>query len=307
MKKSLRALTLLGGISVLPFQLTLAIEPPPEELTPPPALLEKSEKPKISLPYLGISSAAIPEMLSAHLGLEVGNGVIARTVIPGSPAAKAGIAENDIILSLNQTAITSPEALSVKIREYKSGDRLTLELIRKGNPSKAEVTLSERPQELQAELEHAQPFLQQMPNRQNPGLEEMLEENFQRQFGLNFGAFPDEHFENTFRMMRERMNQAFEHPAPNREGGIQLQHNSSIRLMDNEGSLEIKSSEGKTEVTVRDTANKVLWSGPWNTEKQKAAAPKEIRERIDRVHTDEGSGFSFRFGKRRSAPGGIEN
>jgi serine protease Do len=307
MKISLKALSLIGGISMLPSQQALAIEPPPEELTPPAALLEKTEKPKINLPYLGISSAAIPEMLSAHLGLESGNGVIARTVIPDSPAAKAGISENDIILSLNQTPITSPEALSAIIREFKSGDRLTLELIRKGNPSKAEVTLSDRPQELQAELEHAQPFLQQMPNRQNQRLEEMLEENLERQLGLNFGAFPDEHFENTFRMMRERMNQAFEQSAPNREGGIQLQHNSSIRLMDNEGSLEIKSSEGKTDVTVRDTKNKVVWSGPWNTEKQKAAAPKEIRERIDRVHTDEGSGFSFRFGKRRSAPEGIEN
>jgi len=255
MKLSLRALSLIGGISALPFQQILAIEPPPEELTPPAALLNEPQKQKIILPYLGVSSAPIPEMLSAHLGMEPGRGVIARTVIPDSPAAKAGILENDIILSLNQTPIDSPEKLSAKIREHKSGDNLSLDLIRKGNPIKTEVTLSERPQELHAGLEHAQPFLQERPQADDQRLREMLEENLQQQFGLNFGSFPDEHFENTFRMMQERMNRAFEQPTPRRETGIHLNHNSSIRLMDNEGSLEIKSSEGKTDVVVRDTKN----------------------------------------------------
>jgi hypothetical protein len=77
--------------------------------------------------------------------------------------------------------------------------------------------------------------------------------------------------------------------------------------MDNDGSVEIKSSHGATDVTVRGTNNEVVWAGPWNTDEEKEAAPKAIRDRIDRVNSNSGSGFSFRFGKLRSDPDTIDN
>jgi len=87
---------------------------------------------------------------------------------------------------------------------------------------------------------------------------------------------------------------------PGNPGESSFQHSSTIRVMDNNGSIEIKSTDNDTEVTVRDGENATVWSGPWNTEEDKAAAPEGIRERIGKVNSGKGGGFSFRFGK----PGG---
>ncbi len=104
-------------------------------------------------------------------------------------------------------------------------------------------------------------------------------------------------------MMRERMNRAMGGGIPDngsRDGGDPgFQQSSTIRMMDNEGSIEIRTSDGQTDVTVRDEKNDEVWSEPWNSEEQKKAAPDSIRERIERVRPGGGSGFSFRFGTGR--------
>jgi serine protease Do len=305
---------LIGGLSVCSFTHVFAIEPPPDNAQPPAALLGDNAAPAPApvaadnLPFMGLSTASVPEMVADHLGIESGTGVIIRTVCPDSPAHKAGLSENDIILSLDGTAVGNPEAFSAAIRGRKVGERMKVDLIHKGKPAKVEVTLTERPAELNAQLDSGAP-LDGIPQDHADRLRGLIEQNLLQPFGGGHpGAFPDQQFENTFRMMRERMNRAFEEEgAPSSGGGIGFQQNSTIRLMDSEGSVEIKSSQGATDVTVRGTDNTVVWSGPWNTDKEKEAAPKEIRDRIDRVNSNSGSGFSFHFGKLRSDPDTIDN
>ena len=296
---------LIGGFVFCPLAPLPAIEPPPEDAKPPAALLGEERagnKPASKLPFLGLSTAAIPEMVAEHLGIGADSGVIVRTVCPDSPALEAGLAVNDIILSINGTRVADPGLFSEKIRAHKAGDKLEIELIRKGKPDKAQVTLTERPAELSAHLE-AEPFLEGLPEAQAKRLRGLMDQNLQG-FGWDQpGMLPDQRFENTFRRMREQMNRALEQEVPpitqGEDGGVRFQQNSTIRLMDNEGSVEIKSSNGDTRVTVRDTANNPVWQGPWNSDKDKDAAPKDIRERIDRVNVGSanGRGFTFRFGK----------
>ncbi len=307
---------LIGGLSVCSFTHPLAIEPPPDDAQPPAALLGDDAAPspapapvaEANLPFMGLSTASVPEMIADHLGIENGTGVIIRTVCPDSPAHKAGLSENDIILSLDGETVGDPDSFSAAIRSRKVGERMKVDLIHKGKPAKVEVTLTERPAELSAQLDHA-PLLDGIPRDHADRLRGLIEQNLLQPFGGGHpGAFPDQQFENTFRMMRERMNRAFEDEVlPGTGGGIGFQQNSTIRLMDSEGSVEIKSSKGATDVTVRGTDNKVVWAGPWNTDEEKKAAPKEIRDRIDRVNSNSGSGFSFRFGKLRSEPDTIDN
>ncbi len=40
------------------------------------------------------------------------------------------------------------------------------------------------------------------------------------------------------------------------------------------------------EVTIRDKDNKVSWNGPWDTEQDKAAAPDDVRRRVERLNLD---------------------
>jgi membrane-associated protease RseP (regulator of RpoE activity) len=247
-------------------------------------------------------------MVADHLGIESGTGVIIRTVCPDSPANKAGLSENDIILSLDGTTIGSPDAFSAAIRSRKVGERMKVDLIHKGKPAKVEVILTARPKELSAQFDSAPP-IEGIHQDHADRLRGLIEQNLLQPFGGGHaGALPDHQFENTFRMMREQMNRAFEEEAPpGAAGGNTVQQNSTIRLMDSEGSVEIKSSQGATDVTVRGTDNEVVWTGPWNTDKDKEAAPKGIRDRVDRVNSNSGNGFSFRFGNLSSEPDTIDN
>jgi len=64
-------------------------------------------------------------------------------VIPGSPADKAGIVENDIILEIDGTKLTSDKSLSGIIRTKKVGDTVRLKVLSKGKEKTVTATLEE--------------------------------------------------------------------------------------------------------------------------------------------------------------------
>ncbi len=303
------ATRVISGLWICPFAAALAIEPPPDTAEPPAALMKpehpftapdgRAAQPQESVAFLGLATAPLPEMVADHLDLKPASAVIIRTVSPGSPAHKAGLSVNDIILKVDDNAVESPEALSSAVRSRKAGDRLRVDLIHRGNPAKVEVTLGERPADHVAQLQQ-DPMLEGLPEAHAARLRDLIEQNLQAFGNKHPGIIPDGGLEDAFLQMRQRMNRTLEEPSinPDENGGIHFQQNSTIRMMDNDGSIEIKTTQGSTDVTVRDENNEVAWSGPWQTEEDKAAAPEGIRERIERVHSGTGNAFSFRFGKR---------
>lgn len=305
--------SLVGALGLIP---AAAIEPPPEEATPPAALLEEAAPQRTApqrtapqsreskpSPFLGVATTEVPEMLAEHLGLSDRSGVIIRTVVPDSPADKAGLSANDIITVLDGKPVANPGAFTSAIRERKPGDRLTIGLIHKGKPKDIEITLTDRPADATAHME-PQPYLEGIPQARADRLRRLMDGNLDSFGPGGMGAFRDDRFEETFRQMRERMDSAFGDDAGQGSG---FQQSSTIRLMDDEGSVEIISSKGDTRVKVRDKRNGIVWSGPWNTEEDKAAAPEGIRERIDSVKAGDGTGFSFRFGSPGGDPDTIDN
>jgi serine protease Do len=301
---------LIAALAVLPATPAAAIEPPPEEATPPAELLQEGAPRRgdsEASPFMGVATAEVPEMLADHLGLSDRTGVIIRTVCPDSPAEKAGLSVNDIITGLDGKPIANPDALSAAIRDRKAGERLRIDLIHKGKPANIELTLTDRPADATAQRE-TEPYLEGIPKAQADRLRGLIEQNLGAFSPGDLGTFRDGQFDETFRQMRNRMNRAFgDDTAPGAGQGIRFQQNSTIRLMDGDGSVEINASKGDTQVKVRDKGNKIVWFGPWNTQEDKAAAPDDIRERIDRVKAGNGTGFSFRFGKSRSNPDTIDN
>jgi hypothetical protein len=66
--------------------------------------------------------------------------------------------------------------------------------------------------------------------------------------------------------------------------------------MDDQGSIELKAVDGGKEITVRDPQDQIIWSGPWDTEQDKAAAPDDVRQRIERLNFDgQGNGLRLQF------------
>ena len=90
---------------------------------------------KATYPFLGVSL----DMNFTGVGALVANS--SKAILPGGPAAKAGIRAGDVIVKFENKAIDSPEQLIVAIRAKNVGDKVTLTYIRDGKEVNVTVTL----------------------------------------------------------------------------------------------------------------------------------------------------------------------
>ena len=93
----------------------------------------------------GMPAAPPPPINKAFLGVSTKsteNGAQVVEVSPESPAAKAGLKENDIITKINKEAIDGPAALFEQIGKFKPEDKITVEFLREGKSIKKEVVLA---------------------------------------------------------------------------------------------------------------------------------------------------------------------
>ncbi|MFN7460245.1 MAG: S1C family serine protease [Akkermansiaceae bacterium] len=298
-----------------------AIEPAPDNAKPPAELEDRVEKPneaEAKMPFMGVVTAILPEMVADHLNLKAGTGVIVRTVSPDSPAEKSGIKVNDIILNINETAVNDPEAFRAEISSHKIGDKLKLKTIQKGKPKDLEITLAERPANAFADAPDAARLrdaiqlnlggllggaLGDIQGQDGPEGLEIIPQQLDQDCPEGLEIIPQqlELGDERLKMLRKQLRDAMEagpkiQPEP---GNIQLQQQSTIRMMDGEGSIEFKSVGKNSEVTVRDKANEIVWSGPWDTPQDKAAAPDDIRNRIERLNINNGGGGGLKFEFRK--------
>lgn len=101
--------------------------------------------------FLGVRYLMITADLAKQQNLPVSEGALVRgssdgpAVEPGSPAAKAGIQAEDIILTVNGEQINADHTLSDIITGHNVGDALTLTINRGGKEMTLQVTLAARP------------------------------------------------------------------------------------------------------------------------------------------------------------------
>lgn len=86
----------------------------------------------VDKPYLGIEVYTINEQFKQLYNINY-NGVFVTGIESGSSAEKAGLQVSDIITAINNQQITSGEELSDAISKCKSGDTVTLSIIRNGS------------------------------------------------------------------------------------------------------------------------------------------------------------------------------
>lgn len=93
-------------------------------------------------PWLGIIGLSLTEDISRYYDLPVDSGVLVTKVVDGSPADYAGIVNGDIILRLDNAPIYHIEDLMKEIHLRKIGDKIKLDVFRRGLEQSFEVALS---------------------------------------------------------------------------------------------------------------------------------------------------------------------
>jgi S1-C subfamily serine protease len=107
---------------------------------------------KITTPFLGIRYTIITPQLQQQNNLSVDYGALIAggqtqsepAITPGSPAASAGLVENDIILEADGQKITTDNPLSQIIQNHNVGDTITLKVLHNGQEKTINVVLGER-------------------------------------------------------------------------------------------------------------------------------------------------------------------
>jgi serine protease Do len=112
---------------------------------------------KVLHAWLGIYIQDITEAFAEKLdlGVKAGEGVLVTSVIPGSPADRAGIKRYDVILSVDDVPVKKAIDLQNEIRKHRPKDEVKLEIMRDKKKVIIKVILGEYKEEFvqRAEVE----------------------------------------------------------------------------------------------------------------------------------------------------------
>ena len=118
---------------------------PAEQASPVVDALRRGQR--VQRGYIGVSLQALDEGVAAALGIPKNQGELIRAVTPGGPAARAGIEQGDVIVTVAGRPVTPDESLAYLIAQQPVGSRVPIELIRNGRRQRVTVTVAARPTE----------------------------------------------------------------------------------------------------------------------------------------------------------------
>jgi serine protease Do len=108
----------------------------------------------VEQPFLGVRYISLTDEVAAELGINIKRGAYVLpsdtsgpSVIPDSPAAKAGLQERDIITKVDGIKIDDKNSLSSALARFQVGDSVRLTVIRQGHTMTFDATLTAAPQE----------------------------------------------------------------------------------------------------------------------------------------------------------------
>ncbi len=94
------------------------------------------------LTWMGVATDEVSEEVASQLPLDPGTGLIVEHIVPESPAAKAGLQKNDVLIRLNDQILVAPKQLGALVANRKAGDTIEVTYLRKGEKKTATVTLA---------------------------------------------------------------------------------------------------------------------------------------------------------------------
>jgi Do/DeqQ family serine protease len=103
------------------------------------------DKGKVVRGWVGVALQPLSKELAETLGAPGDAGALVASTVPGSPAATAGLQQNDVILSFEKTPVQDYRHFQRLVAETAVGRSVTLEVLRKRQKTQVTVKIAETP------------------------------------------------------------------------------------------------------------------------------------------------------------------
>ncbi len=101
---------------------------------------------KIRKPFIGVLMKPIDKALQTDFGMPDQNGAFVQSVIPNSPAAKAGLKLADVIRKIDDQTMKDDKAVADYLAKKKIGDSVKIEILRNNSVQKTvQLKIAENP------------------------------------------------------------------------------------------------------------------------------------------------------------------
>jgi Do/DeqQ family serine protease len=105
----------------------------------------KSGSKSVKRPWLGAKLQSVTPDIADSLGLKTPSGALVASVVPNSPAARAGLEASDLITGVDGQQIDDPNAFDYRFATHPLGGTSQIDVIRGGKPLKVSVALETAP------------------------------------------------------------------------------------------------------------------------------------------------------------------
>jgi serine protease Do len=102
---------------------------------------------KVARGYLGVQIQDLTPEIAASVGAKENKGAIVASVVPGGPAAKAGIRPGDLVLAVNGKAVEDSRDLTRRVATLLAGTKASFTLVHDGKTQTLTATIGARKEE----------------------------------------------------------------------------------------------------------------------------------------------------------------
>jgi serine protease Do len=233
--------------------------------------------------FLGVETARVSSTLTEQLGLDRGIGLVVQRVINDTAAAEV-LKKHDILTKLDDQLLVSADQLGVLVRSKDADEEVTLTFIRGGKVQTAEVKLQTRKASTHASVIH----MDGAPGGHTMTLHEGMGGHLETVRNQLNGI--------TSKIDRVEIEKILSGLGHGGENGFTLVgseaapivkmlniNNGNVVFSDDEGAIELKSSNGKKILIVKSSDGNVVFDGPVNSEEEREALEEAIRLRLEKV------------------------
>ena len=236
-------------------------------------------------PYLGLVTGPVAEQVRAQLEIPEGIGLAVEAVAKDGPAGRGGVKKFDILRKFDDQLVCTAEQLSALVKAAGKGKEVALTVTRGGKEEVVKVLIDDRQVAVGVPAAPAAGVAGVLPLDLGGLLGEALPE------GLP-GIGDDVRLQ-IQRQVQEALDQAGAQAGAGGFGGnaqarvLQIYPGGGSQKVvvnsDQRGTVEIRETDGKRTVTVKDPTGKEVHAGPLDTEADREQVPEAFRGMVGEV------------------------